>query len=148
MSLEPETIAATLLAYLSQSGALSASAATPAAIVDAEPGVAQVQRPEDEDPVPLDPGDAAPLEVTVTADDLPPFKVDQQTGEVSAPFGTLERFADDVRALARALGEHAVALVAAPTSDGTPFALSAREGEGMVVVIGDETYPWEDRRTG
>ena len=57
----------------------------------------------------------------------------------------LEAFADDVRALAKALGEYAVALVAAPTSDGTPFALSAREGEGLVVVIGDDTYPWEDR---
>jgi hypothetical protein len=147
MNHAPETVAATLLAYLDASGALSASAATPEAIVDVAPGAAQMQGLDDEDPAPLDPGDAAPLEVAVGAEDLPPFRVDQQTGEVSAPFGVLEAFADDVRALAKALGEHAVALVAAPTSDGTPFALSAREGEGLVVVIGDETYPWEDRAT-
>jgi hypothetical protein len=140
-----ETVAATLLAYLEASGATAASAVVEDGVVDVVPGAAQVERPGAEAPEPLDPGDAAPLELGVAPEELPPFRVNADTGEVSAPFGVLERFADEVRALARALGDRAVALVAAPTEDGTPFALSAREGEGMVVVIGDDTYPWEDR---
>jgi hypothetical protein len=46
-----------------------------------------------------------------------------------------------VRALAATLGGHSVALVRFPAADGeTPFALAAREGEGLVVVIGDDQY--------
>src|SRR5439155_1159017 len=43
--------------------------------------------------------------------------------------------------LAAALGGRSVALVRFPAADGeTPFALAARQGEGLVVVIGDEQY--------
>ena len=46
-----------------------------------------------------------------------------------------------MRALAAALGGRSVALVRFPAADGeTPFALAARQGEGLVVVIGDEQY--------
>jgi hypothetical protein len=136
-----ETAAATLLAYVRATGAERASAIVEAGIVDvAAPDVAFLQRTEEHEPEALDPGEA--LELGVETEPLPPFRVDVERGEVDAPLGALERFADGVRALARALGPGTVALVAAPTSDGTPFALSAREGEGLVVVIGDDQYPW------
>ena len=64
----------------------------------------------------------------------------EATGEVSAPFGALEQVADGVAALARAIGGDSVVLVEFPTDDETPFAVSAREGEGIVVVVGEDSY--------
>jgi len=126
--IDPAVAAATLHAYVRASGALGASA-----LIDE--GMVEVVADE-----PLA-DDAAPLSLDLAVRKLPPFAVNAATGEVSAPLGALEHLADGVRALAGAFGDRSVALVRFPTTDGeTPFALAAREGEGLVVVIGDDQY--------
>jgi len=135
----PEAVAALLLAYVRASGALRASALIDAGTVDADADGSVALEPADS-PIsePLEPGPPATLGFEVRS--MPPFRVAEATGEVSAPFGALEHVADGVAALARAIGEQSVVLVEYPTDDETPFAISAREGEGIVVVIGEDSY--------
>jgi len=136
-----EQVAATLLAYLRASGAERASALVDEGTVDVDAdGSAAFERHGSPIAEPVDPGGGEPCELDVEVRPLPPFHVDEGAGEVSAPLGALEHLADGVRALARAFGGRSVALVEFPTDDGTPFALSAREGEGLVVVIGGDSY--------
>ena len=135
----PETAAALLLAYVRASGALRASAMIEAGTVDADAdGSVALERAGSPIAEPLEPGPPAPLGFEVRS--LPPFRVAEATGEVSAPFGALEHLVDGVDALARAIGDNSVVLVEFPTDDETPFAISAREGEGIVVVIGEDSY--------
>jgi len=135
----PEAVAATLLAYVRASGALRAAAMVEEGTIDAlADGSAALERAGSPIAEPLQPSEAADLGVEVR--ELPPFRVAEATGEVSAPFGALEHVADGVAALARAIGEGGVVLVEYPTDDETPFAISAREGEGLVVVIGEDSY--------
>lgn len=135
----PETVAALLLAYVRASGALRASAMTEAGTVDADAdGSVALERTGSPIAEPLEPGPPAQLGFEVRS--LPPFRVAEATGEVSAPFGAVEHLADTVAALARTIGADSVVLVEFPTDDETPFAVSAREGEGIVVVIGEDSY--------
>lgn len=138
----PEAVAATLLFYVRASGALEASAvAEDGALVEVgASGSASVERIGGVSE-PLDPAAALAADLGVRVRALPPVEVDAATGQVGAPLGGLQHMADGVRALARALGPAAVALVRFPTVDGvTDFAISAREGDGLVVVIGDDQY--------
>jgi hypothetical protein len=139
---DAETVAATLLAYVSASGALGATAVVDAGTVDVEAdGSASLEPPESPVAEPLDAQSAPPLDLGVGVRALPPFEVDAEAGEVTGAMGALEHFADGVRALAATLGGRSVALVRFPATDGeTPFALAARDGEGLVVVIGDDQY--------
>jgi hypothetical protein len=139
---DPQTAAATLLAYVSASGALGATAVIEAGTVDVEAdGSASLEPPESPLAEPLDAHASAPLGLGVQVRALPPFAVDAEAGEVTGAMGALEHFAEGVRALAAALGGRSVALVRFPATDGeTPFALAARDGEGLVVVIGDDQY--------
>jgi hypothetical protein len=139
-----EEVAATLLAYVRASGAVRASALVEAGTIDVDgDGSAALERPGSPIAEPLDPGSPAQLGVEIST--LPPFRVDGETGEVAAPFGALEQVAEAVQALARVVGAPAVVLVEYPTDDETPFALSAREGEGVVVVIGEDSYRLKPR---
>jgi hypothetical protein len=135
----PADVAATLLAHVRASGALRAAAMIEEGTVDAyADGSTAFQRagsPVDE---PIDPGEAAGLGLEVRPQ--PPFRVNAATGEVAAPLGALEHVAEAVQALARTFGGRSVVLVEYATDDDTPFALSAREGEGLVAVIGDDRY--------
>jgi hypothetical protein len=135
-------VAATLRAYVQASGALSASALVDAGAVDVDAdGSASVERAESPVAEPLDATAAEPLALGLAVRKLPPFRIDAERAEVSGPLGALEHLAEGVRALATALGDRSVALVRFPAEDGeTPFALAARHGEGLVVVIGDEQY--------
>jgi hypothetical protein len=139
-----KTIAATLLAYVRASGALMATAAVEGATVTADVTGDVLAEVEDAPgPHPLDVSAAKPLDLGIEVRALPPFDVDEATGEVRGMIGALEHFAEGVTALARVLGGRSVALVQFPTADEeTLFALSARAGEreGMVVVVGDEQY--------
>src|SRR4051794_25564024 len=139
---DPATVAATLRAFVRASGALGATAVVEAGRIEVEPdGAASFEpagSPVDE---PLDAGDAEALELGVEVEAVPPLAVNEAAGEINAPLGILEQAALGVRALATALGEGSVALVRFPVLDGeTPFALSARQGEGMIVVIGEDHY--------
>jgi hypothetical protein len=139
---DPPTVAATLWAYVAASGALGASAVVEAGTVDVEAdGSASLEPAGSPIAEPLDPHAAPPLNLGLAVRALQPFHVDPEAGEVSGGLGDLEHLAEGVRAVATALGARSVTLVRFPTADGeTPFALAAREGEGLVVVIGDEQY--------
>ena len=141
-----ETVAATLHAFVASSGALGASALVDAGTVDVEAdGSASLEPPGSPVAEPLDARSAEPLALDVALSPAPPFAVNSATGEVSAPMGVLEAVAEGVRALAASLGDRSVVVVRFGVLDGeTPFALAAREGEGMVVVIGDDQYEWPD----
>jgi hypothetical protein len=137
-----ETVAATLLAYVTKVGALGASAVVEPGTVDVEAdGSASLEPPDSPLAEPLDAQAAAPADLGMDVRELRPFVVDAEAGEVTGAMGALEHFAEGVRALAAALGAGSVVLVRYPATDGeTPFALAAREGEGLVVVIGDDQY--------
>jgi hypothetical protein len=139
---EVETIAATLWRYVIASGALGATAVVEAGTVDVDAdGSASVERTGSPVAEPVDARGADPLELAVAIRALAPFHVDEASGEVSGGLGDLEHLAEGARALAAAFGGSSVALVRFPTADGeTPFALAAREGEGLIVVIGDDQY--------
>jgi hypothetical protein len=134
-------VAATLRSYVSRSGTLQAVAATPAGLVVCDgAGHVTLQEP-DEDPVELDWRAAEPLDLGVELKRLPAFDVDAEKGEVTSVLGGLEHVADGVAALAAALGAPIAVLVWLPTADEeTELVISGREGEGLVVVIGDEQY--------
>ena len=143
----PESVGATLLEFLTVSGALMATAVVEGATVcasdDGELTVERADAPEGFTE-PLDPRGSEPLKVGMTVRRLPPMDVDAERGEVNGPLGGLEHLAEAVMALARALGAPGVALVQWPTLDEeTTFAISARAGEGIVLVIGEEYYEME-----
>ncbi len=74
---------------------------------------------------------------------LPPFDVNAHRGEVTGTIGGLAYLADGVRALARALGAHNVAMAVFETTDAdTPLAVTARadSSEPVVVAIGDDEF--------
>ena len=132
-------VAGTLLAFVRASGALRAAAMVEEGTIDAlADGSVALERAGSPIAEPLEPGEPAELGVEVR--EQPPFRVAEATGEVSAPFGALEQIADGVEALAHVIGGRSVVLVEFPTDDETPFAISAREGEGIVVVIGEDSY--------
>jgi hypothetical protein len=72
---------------------------------------------------------------------LPPFHVDRDSGEIAAPLGDMEHLARAVIGLAELLGARNVALVQFETDDpDAPLGISARNGEPVVVSIGDDEY--------
>lgn len=78
----------------------------------------------------------APLAPPASAIDL-----DLEAGEVHAPIGVLHSLADGLLALARALGGRTVATADFPTREpGRPLTLAARDGEGVVVALGDQHF--------
>lgn len=61
---------------------------------------------------------------------------DPDSGELSAPIGSIRLLADSVLALARAVGGRSVATATFPTADpATPLTLAAREGEDVVIEL-------------
>lgn len=84
--------------------------------------------------------DAEPLGL-IEARQLPPFEVNSITGEVIGTIGGLEYVADVARGLAGLLGRRSVAMIqVATTSPELPLSVTAREGEPVVVTIGDEAF--------
>jgi hypothetical protein len=76
---------------------------------------------------------------------LPPFEVDPATGQVTGTIGGLHHLTDAVGRLASALGGASAAVVEfETTTPGLPLAISARAGEPVVVLIGDEVYDLAD----
>jgi hypothetical protein len=69
------------------------------------------------------------------------ISIDTQTGELSAPIGTIDHLAESVLALATAFGGLSVASVEFATSDpDTPITLAAREGERVILQAGDAQF--------
>jgi hypothetical protein len=143
--MELERIGATLRSYVSRTGALQAVAATEQGIVTCDAaGVVTVQEHPDAESIPVAWRGTEPADLGIELRRLPPLDADAVAGEVRGIIGGLEHVAEGVLALARVLGPPSVALAWMPTRDGeTTLAISAREGEGLVVVIGDEQYEME-----
>jgi hypothetical protein len=112
--------------------------AAPVMIERVEDGDYVVMRGEDV--VPVDPGE--PVE-------LPPLRAvpptamsaDPETGELSAPIGSVQLLADSVLALARAFGGRSVATATFATSDpAVPLTVAAREGEPVLLDLAGRHY--------
>jgi hypothetical protein len=80
---------------------------------------------------------------------LPPLRsvpataisADPETGELSAPLGSVHLLADSVLALARAFGGRSVATATFPTSDpALPLTVAARDGEPVVLDLAGRHY--------
>ena len=136
-------IGATLRSFVSRSGALEAAAVVEEGIVRCDgAGAVTLERDEEVGPEPLEWRGAEAVDLGFEPKRLPPFAVDDTSGEVSGPLGGLEHVALGVLAVARAVG--GVAMTWVPTTDDTTLALSAREGEGVVVVVGEEYFEMEE----
>jgi hypothetical protein len=67
--------------------------------------------------------------------------IDVETGQLSAPLGTIDHLAGAVLGLASAFGGLTVASAEFATSDPhTPITLAAREGERVVLAAGDAQF--------
>ena len=83
--------------------------------------------PEDAAPMPLPP--LRPVPATAVS-------ADAETGELSAPLGSVQLLADSVLALARAAGGRSVATATFPTADpATPLTVAARVGDDVVLDL-------------
>jgi hypothetical protein len=94
-------------------------------------------------------GEPAPEPADAAAAPLPEIRavppsalgVDMELGELEAPIGTVVHLAEVVLALARAAGGRSVATVDFPTRDPElPLTIAAREGEPIVLAIGDRQF--------
>src|SRR3954452_12631085 len=67
--------------------------------------------------------------------------IDTITGELAAPLGTIDHYAQVTLALARAFGGLTVATAeSSPRAPALPITFAAREGERVVLQAGDEQY--------
>jgi hypothetical protein len=140
--MELEQVGATLRSFVSKSGALQAVAATPLGIVTCDgTGAVFFQETDADEPREIDVKGVTPATLDTELKRLPPFVVDELRGEVHGPLGGLEHVAEGVLSLTRALGAPSVAMTWPPaTDDEIQFVVSGRDGEGVVVVIGDESF--------
>jgi hypothetical protein len=140
--MELEQVGATLRSFVSKSGALQAVAATPLGIVTCDAtGAVFFQETDADEPREIDVKGVTPATLDMELKRLPPFVVDELRGEVHGPLGGLEHVAEGVLSLTRALGAPSVAMTWPPaTDDEIQFVVSGRDGEGIVVVIGDESF--------
>jgi hypothetical protein len=82
---------------------------------------------------------APPRPVPATA-----ISVDPLQGEVAAPLGAIASLALAVRQLARALGGRTVAMADFATATGEPLSIAAREGEPIVLAMGEHQFSFEE----
>ena len=72
---------------------------------------------------------------------LPPFEVDAASGEIAAPMGGMEHYAEAVIGLSRRLGPRDVALATWHTNDAAaPLTITARGNDPVVVALGEDSY--------
>jgi hypothetical protein len=83
---------------------------------------------------------ALPVEIPLAAP-ATAIEVDPDADRVLAPVGVVPALADGVLALARALGGRTVATAEFATRDpARPLTIAGREGEGVVLAIGDQQF--------
>ena len=138
-----EEAVATAAAFRERSGAIRV-----VIVLDLEPSPVMVESTPDSLTVTRD-DDIA--EVTPTAAPKPLHRltpvpasaitIDPQTGELSAPLGTIEHLAKATLDLATAFGGRSVATAEFATRDPElPITFAAREGEPVVLEAGDEQF--------
>src|SRR4051794_12698628 len=75
---------------------------------------------------------------------MPPFEVSAERGEVAGLIGGVDALRDAVVALAAAIGGGAAVVVEMETTaPDAPFVLSARTGEPVLALIGEEEFELE-----
>jgi hypothetical protein len=90
--------------------------------------------------------DAESLADGIALRQLPPFEVDQESGQVVGTIGGLDMLADAMRALAELLGGRSVAMAQYPTvTPDVSLTVTARWGEPVLVTLGDEEWELPDR---
>lgn len=130
--MEQAQVAATLRWFVARSGAVHVVAATPAGTFGCDAsGHVTVQRTDDDEPVAV----AARPGAAPAALDVEPLRAD--------PEDELEASAAAALALSRALGTAIPVVVWLADADGTELAISARDGEGVVIVLGEEQIEME-----
>jgi hypothetical protein len=67
------------------------------------------------------------------------ISIDETTGELAAPLGSIDHLVQALQELARALGGRSVATAEFATQT-QPITLAAREGEPPVLAVGDREY--------
>ncbi|MCW3007576.1 MAG: hypothetical protein JWP17_2202 [Solirubrobacterales bacterium] len=144
--MEQAEVAATLRSFVSRSGAVHVVAATPAGMFGCDAsGYVSFQLTEEDEPIEVTIDlRAVAAELDVDPHALPPFDADALAGEVTGPLGGLEHTAAAALSLSRALGAPTVVVVWLATEDDTELAISARDGEGCVVVLGDEQFEMDE----
>jgi hypothetical protein len=77
---------------------------------------------------------------------LPPFEVEPDSGQVIGTLGGLDMLADAMRALAELLGGRSVAMAVYQTlTPGTDLTVTARQGEPVLVTLGDQEWELPER---
>jgi hypothetical protein len=128
--MEQAEVAATLRWFVSRSGVTHVVAATPAGTFGCDAtGYVTVQADEADDPVEVA-RDAAAAAVALDVTPIAP--------------GGMEHAAEAALSLSRALGAPTAVVVWLPTEDDIDLAISARDGEGVVVMLGDEEIEMEE----
>ncbi|MGI8580332.1 MAG: hypothetical protein ACR2K9_07285 [Solirubrobacteraceae bacterium] len=88
--------------------------------------------------------DDAPIPGLPPLREHPPMEIDADEGTVSGPLGALDHMARGIRDAAALFPGRTVLTVGFETSDpGTPMFLAAREGEPMVVALGERQFELE-----
>jgi hypothetical protein len=141
----PDSVAATLAAFLAASGARAATA-----VLDADGGPVLVECDatdgasvtEGEDARPAAP--AAPLPLPhLHRFEL--IEVDAQAAEITAPMGAVAHLAGATAELAASLGGRSVLTAEFATTDPlAPLTIAARPGEPIVLAIGEEQFAMPD----
>jgi hypothetical protein len=142
---ELDSVVVALRDFLHRSGALRAVAAVGDAVVDC-PRFSPVEVERDGRIVAIPHAlalDAQPP-VLPAFEQPPPFDVDPEHGAVRAPLGNLQALGSAVRALAGALSDHAVVVASfATTTPDVLLSVSARDGEPVIVALGEEIFELE-----
>lgn len=141
------TVAATLRTLLVQAGALRAIAlldrgeAHAPLVVDYS-AAGELEVAEGEDVRALDPDALTAASVPLPAmRPLHGLEVDPDAGTIAAPIGALDAVIAALRVAARAFGGRSVVTAAFATADPEqPMFLAAREGEPLVVSVGEAEF--------
>jgi hypothetical protein len=137
----PDSVAATLAAFLAGSGARAATA-----VLDTEGGPVLVECDttegafvtEDEDPRPAMPALPLPLPHLHS---FPLLEVDAARAQITAPMGAIAHLAGATAELAATLGGRSVLTAEFATTDPVaPLTIAARAGEPIVLALGEEQF--------
>jgi hypothetical protein len=90
--------------------------------------------------------DAESLGGAIELRQLPPFEVEPESGQVIGTLGGLDMLADAMRAVAELLGGRSVAVAVYPTlTPDVDLTVTARQGEPVLVTLGDEEWELPER---
>ncbi|MEA2169072.1 MAG: hypothetical protein QOF76_2372 [Solirubrobacteraceae bacterium] len=117
--------------------------ATDPPVIECEPGepIAISAGEEDVIVMPADFAGAEPILLEVPkAIPETAIEADAETGQVSAPIGALDAFAEALTAFAGALGGRTLAVADLGTRSGATLTVAARPGEPVIVAIGEQQF--------